>query len=281
MRNLDEATITQAVLARNSSTADARLCEVMTSLVQHLHAFARDIKLTEEEWRSGIGFLEQVGKVCSPDRQEFVFLSHTLGLSTLVLAQNDRKPSGCTEATAFDMPQTQNSTVYDLGADISAGLQGAKGYMRGTIRDAKGNPVPSATLQISQAAGDLNNPVASATDRALLQADPLGRYFFSTVVPQSHRVLHDGPVGTMLTALNRHAWRPAHLEFVISAPGYKRLVTQVFREGDPYLDSDAVFGVRSSLITHWAQHPPGETPDGTVSSDPFYTLEFDFFLAKA
>jgi len=280
MRNLDETTITQAVLARNSSTADARLCEVMTSLVQHLHAFARDIKLTEEEWRSGVDFLEQVGKACSSDRQEFVLLSHTLGLSTLVLAQNDRKPSGCTEATAFDVPQIHNSTVYDLGADISAGLHGAKGYMRGTIRDAKGNPVPSATLQVSQAGGDMNNPVASDTERALLQADPHGHYFFSTVVPQSHRVRHDGPVGTMLTALNRHAWRPAHLEFVISAPGYKRLVTQVFREGDPYLDSDAVFGVRSSLITHWAQQPPGETPDGTLSSDPFYILEFDFFLAK-
>jgi hydroxyquinol 1,2-dioxygenase len=247
----------------------------MTSLVQHLHAFARDIKLTEEEWRSGIDFLEQVGKACSSDRQEFVLLSHTLGLSTLVLAQNDRKPSGCTEATAFDVPQIHNSPVYDLGADISAGLHGAKGYMRGTIRDAKGNPVPSATLQVSQAGGDLN------TERALLQADQLGRYFFSTVVPQSHRVLHDGPVGTMLTALNRHAWRPAHLEFVISAPGYKRLVTQVFREGDPYLDSDAVFGVRSSLIAHWAQQPPGETPDGAVSGDSFYTLEFDFLLAKA
>ena len=279
MRNLDEATITQAVLARNSSTADARLCEVMTSLVQHLHAFARDIKLTEKEWRSGIDFLEQVGKACSSDRPEFALLSHTLGLSTLVLAQNDRKPSGCTEATAFDVPQIHSTTVYDLGADISAGLHGAKGYMRGTIRDVKGNPVPSATLQVSQAGGDLN-PVANDTDRALLQADPSGRYFFSTVVPQSHRVHHDGPVGTMLTALNRHAWRPAHLEFVISAPGYKRLVTQVFREGDPYLDSDAVFGVRSSLITHWTQQPPGETPDGTLSSDPFYTLEFDFFLAK-
>ncbi|WP_247256460.1 dioxygenase [Pseudomonas moorei] len=281
MRNLDEATITQAVLARNSSTADARLCEVMTSLVQHLHAFARDIKLTEAEWQSGIDFLEQVGKACSSDRQEFVLLSHTLGLSTLVLAQNDRKPSGCTEATAFDVPQTRNTAVYDLGADISAGLLGAKGYMRGTIRDAKGSPVPSATIQVSQAGADLNNLVASDTEHALLQADQVGRYFFSTVVPQSHRVLHDGPVGTMLTALNRHAWRPAHLEFVISAPGYKRLVTQVFREGDPYLDSDAVFGVRSSLITHWAQQPPGETPDGTVSRDPFYTLEFDFFLAKA
>ena len=280
MRNLDEATITQAVLARNSSTADARLCEVMTSLVQHLHAFARDTKLTEEEWRSGVAFLEQVGKACSPHRQEFVLLSHTLGLSTLVLAQNDRRPSGCTEATAFDVSQTRNTTMYDLGADISAGLHGAKGYMSGTIRDAKGNPVPHAAIQVIQPAGEVHNPAANDAERALLQADPVGRYFFSTVVPQSHRVLHDGPVGTMLTALNRHAWRPAHLKFVISAPGYKRLVTHVFREGDPYLDSDALFGVRSSLITHWTQQPPGETPDGTVSNDPFYTLAFDFCLAK-
>ncbi|AZD08069.1 Catechol 1,2-dioxygenase 1 [Pseudomonas chlororaphis] len=280
MRNLDEATITQAVLARHSSTADARLCEVMTSLVQHLHAFARDIKLTQAEWRSGIDFLERMGKACSPDRQEFVLLSHTLGLSTLVLAQNNKKPLGCTEAAAFDELETQNSRVYDLGADISGGRQGAKGYMRGTVRDAQGNPLPHAAIQVSQAGGNFSDPVASDTDRALLQADQSGRYFFSTVVPQSHRVLHDGPVGDMLAALNRHAWRPAHLEFVITASGYKRLTTHVFREGDPYLDSDAVFGVRSSLITDWVQQPPGETPDGTVSSDPFYTLEFDFFLAR-
>ncbi|MPQ68426.1 MULTISPECIES: dioxygenase family protein [Pseudomonas] len=274
MRNLDEMTITQAVLANNSGTADARLCAVMTSLVQHLHAFARDIKLTEKEWQSGIDFLSQVGKTCSADHQEFVLLSHVLGLSTLVLAQNDKKPAGCTEAAAFHVLPEHEPSVHDLGADLSGELDGPKGYVHGSVRDAKGNPIPYAALEISLAAG------ASLAERALLQADERGQYHFCTAIPNSQRIPHDGPVGQLLSALNRHAWRPAHLEFTVSAAGYQRLTTQVFREGDPYLDSDAVFGVRSSLITEWQRQDAGMTPAGTLSRDPFYSLAFDFVLAK-
>ncbi|WP_338524333.1 dioxygenase [Pseudomonas batumici] len=270
MRNLDEMTITQAVLANNSGTTDARLCAVMTSLVQHLHAFARDIKLTENEWSRGIDFLSRVGKAGSTDQQEFALLSHVLGLSTLVLAQNDKKPVGCTEAAAFHVLPEHAPIVHDLGADLSAELDGPKGYVRGAIRDVKGNPIPYASLEVSLAGG------ASA----LFQADERGQYHFSTLLPDNQRIPHDGPVGQMLTALNRHAWRPAHLEFTVSAAGYQRLTTQVFREGDPYLDSDAVFGVRSSLITEWEPQAAGMTPAGTLSREPFYTLAFDFVLAK-
>jgi hydroxyquinol 1,2-dioxygenase len=276
MRNLDEASITQAVLARNSGTTDARLCEIMTSLVQHLHAFARDTKLTEQEWQRGMDFLAQTGQLSSADRQEFVLLSHTLGLSTLVLAQNDKNPKGCTEPTTFDVLQAQNARIFDLGADISAGLVGPKCHVRGVIRDVRGNVVSGATLQICTAGGS----GADVCNQALIQADHAGEYHFWTVVPDCQPILDDGPVGQMLASLNRHAWRPAHLQFTISAPGYQRLTTQVFREGDPYLDSDAVFGVRSSLIAEWIAHEPGLTPDGTSSSEAFHTLTFDFVLTK-
>jgi hydroxyquinol 1,2-dioxygenase len=275
MRNLDEANITQAVLARNSGATDARLGEVMTSLVQHLHAFARDIKLTEQEWQRGIAFLAQAGKVSSPDRQEFVLLSHTLGLSTLVLAQNDRKPAGCTEATIFDAPQTHNATIYDLGAVINAGHVGPRFHVRGVIRDSKGNPVPGATLQFNTAGAS-----AADGDQALIQASQHGEYHFWTVVPDGQPILDDGPVGDMLASLNRHACRPAYLLFEISAPGYQRLNTQVFREGDPYLDSDAVFGVRPSLIAEWILQEPGHAPDGALINEAYFTLAFDFVLTE-
>jgi hydroxyquinol 1,2-dioxygenase len=276
MRNLDEASITQAVLARNSGTTDARLCEIMTSLVQHLHSFARDTKLTEQEWQRGMDFLAQAGQLSSADRQEFVLLSHTLGLSTLVLAQNHKSPKGCTEPTTFDVSQAQNARIFDLGADISAGLAGPKCHVRGVIHDAKGNVIPGATLQICTAGGS----GADDCNPALIQADQAGEYHFWTVVPDCQPILDDGPVGQMLTLLNRHAWRPAHLQFTISAPDYQRLTTQVFREGDPYLDSDAVFGVRSSLIAEWITHEPGQAPDGTLSREAFQTLAFDFVLTK-
>ncbi|WP_455925665.1 dioxygenase [Pseudomonas putida] len=268
MRDLDEMTITQAVLAYNRGTVDARLCEVMTSLVQHLHAFARDIKLTEGEWRQGIAFLDAVGQQ-TPAREEFALLSNVLGLSTLVLAQNERKPAACTHATAFHAAPGPNAVLHDLGADINPHLGGPKGYVQGVIRNDKGAAVPYAELHLNVAGVE-----------ALLQADEQGRYHFSTSLPGSQQVRHDGPVNALLTTLNRHAWRPAHLVFSVTAAGYQPLTTHVYREGDPYLDSDTVFAVRPSLITPWQCQPAGATPDGGHSDEVFYTLTFDFVLAK-
>ena len=276
MRNLDEMTITQAVLANNSGIGDARLCEIMTSLVQNLHAFARDIKLTETEWQRGIDFLGQVGEISSTERQEFALLSHVLGLSTLVLAQHDRKPAGCTEATAFHVRPEQAPLLHDLGADLSASSDEPKGYVYGAVLDAKGSPIPHASMEVHLAATDRENTIK----RALLQADERGHYHFCITLPNNYRIRHDSPVGQVLEALNRPVWRPAHLGFTVRAAGYQPLTTQVFRKGDPYLDSDPLFSVRSALITEWQQHEPGMTPTGTLSNDPFYTLAFDFVLAK-
>lgn len=286
MRNLDEQTITQAVLTRNAGTESQRLHEIVTSLVQHLHAFARETNLTEEEWEKGIEFLTAIGHITTDKRQEFILLSDTLGLSTLVIAQNHRKPEGCTEATVFGPFHVANAPHYDLGEDISGGLPGVPWFVKGAVTAKDGTPIPHATIEVWQAddAGfyDVQKPgLEEYHGRAVIQADANGQYHFRTIVPECYPIPHDGPVGKMLEALNRHPWRPAHLHFMITAPGYQRLVTHVFREGGDYLDSDAVFGVRSSLIADWVRHESGIDPYGKPIESLYYTLDFDFILHTA
>jgi len=199
-----------------------------------------------------------------------------LGLSTLVLAQNDRKPAGCTETAAFHAPSAQPVLHLNPGADLSAGAAPPKGYVRGAVLDTRGNAIPHATLEVQPGCTHATRHI----ERALLQADEQGRYHFCTSLPDNPRILPDGPAGQLLAALNRPDRRPAHLEFTVQARGYQRLTTQVFRQDDPCLDSDPLFGVRSSLITQWQRHPGGMTPAGTFSNEPFYTLAFDFVLAN-
>ena len=286
MRNLSEDTITQAVLARHKDAPDARLKEIMTALVQHLHAFAREVNLTEAEWFEGIRFLTDVGHITDARRQEFILLSDTLGLSMLVIAMNNRKPAGCTEATVFGPFHVEGAPQYALGADVANGAPGEPCFVRGHVRGLDGRPVAGATLDVWQAdeAGfydvqykDLQHHRA----RGVLHPGPDGEFHFRTIVANAYPIPHDGPVGRMLQALNRHPWRPAHLHFMITAAGYETLVTHVFRDGDKYLDSDAVFGVRSSLIAEWMRHEPGTAPDGTRLDVPYYTLDFDFVLNPA
>ncbi|RJG08114.1 hydroxyquinol 1,2-dioxygenase [Noviherbaspirillum cavernae] len=283
MRNLNEDTITQAVLARHADMSDERLQEIMTSLVRHLHDFAREVRLTEQEWEQGIKFLTETGHTCSDKRQEFILLSDTLGLSTLVTAQNNRKPDGCTEATVFGPFHVENSPEHALGDDIANGARGEPCFVRGMVRDILGKPVPHAMMEVWQADEDgfydVQYPELDALQgRATLHADADGTFHFRSIVANPYPIPHDGPVGRMLAALGRHPWRPAHLHFLIKAEGYETLITHVFRDGDPYLDSDAVFGVRSTLVADWVRHEPGIAPDGTQMKVPFYTLDYDFVL---
>lgn len=289
MRNIDEDTITQAVIARHAQAPDARLRDIMTSLVQHLHAFARETQLTEDEWFKGIQFLTDTGQLCSDQRQEFILLSDTLGLSMLVTAMNQRHAAGCTEATVFGPFHVADAPTFECGEDLARGAPGEPCHVRGQVRGLDGRPVPHAELQVWQADAegfyDVQRPELAARHehraRGTLRADAEGRFHFRTIVASEYPVPVDGPAGRMLKALGRHAWRPAHLHFMITAPGYRRLITHVFRNGDRYLDSDAVFGVRSSLIADWVRHEPGAMPDGTPSAVPFYTLDFDFVLEPA
>lgn len=275
MRNLNQDTITQAVLARLADTPDPRLRQVMTNLVQHLHAFARETRLTEAEWKFGIDFLTAVGHKCSPTRQEFILLSDVLGLSMLTVAMNNAKPEGCTEATVFGPFHVEGAPHYDDGADVANGAPGEPCLVRGRVLSLGGQPLAGATVEVWQADAEGKYDVqyeglAQHRGRGVLKAGSDGRFEFRTIVAESYPIPTDGPVGDLLRATKRHPWRPAHLHFMVQAPGHETLVTHVFRDGDRYLDSDAVFGVRQSLVAEWVSHP-----DGPV------TLDFDFVLSPA
>jgi len=272
VRNLDEDTITDAVLARHANAENPRLKAIMTSLVKHLHAFAREVKLTEQEWFDGIEFLTRCGHITDEQRQEFILLSDVLGLSMLTVALNHDKPQGCTEATVFGPFHVEGSPRYELGADIANGARGVPCEVRGTVRGLRGEPVAGATLDVWQSDEEgLYDVQHAGLDRAqargILVSDVEGRYHFRSILAVPYAIPHDGPVGDLLKAAGRHPWRPAHLHFMIKAPGYETLITHVFRSDDPYLDSDAVFGVRQSLIAEWKQRPDGS-----------YLVEYDFVL---
>ena len=272
MRNLTQDNITQAVIARFAQTPDPRLKEIMTSAVKHLHAFAREVKLTEGEWFQGIEFLTRVGHITDEQRQEFILLSDTLGLSMLTVAMNNDKPAGCTESTVFGPFYVEGSPSYDLGEDVANGATGMPCIVRGTVRGLDGEPVPGAEIHVWQADAEGKYDVqradlASQQARGVLHANGKGEYHFRSILAEAYPIPDDGPVGDMLRATKRHPWRPAHLHFMIKAPGYETLITHVFRDGDPYLDSDAVFGVRQSLVADWAQQPDGN-----------YLVEYDFVL---
>jgi hydroxyquinol 1,2-dioxygenase len=180
----------------------------------------------------------------------------------------------------------EGSPEYPLGADVANGARGEPCYVHGRVLAPDGSPVPNAELQVWQADADGLYDVQYKGEhehraRGTLHADAEGRFHFKSIRAEAYPIPHDGPVGRMLDALGRHPWRPAHLHFMITAPGFQRLITHVFRNGDPYLDSDAVFGVRRSLIADWVEHPPGRTPDGGTCEVPFYTLDFDFVLARS
>ena len=273
MRNLTQDNITQAVIARMADTPDPRLKEIMTSLVQHLHAFARDVKLTEEEWFQGISFLTRVGHITGAQRQEFILLSDTLGLSMLTVAMNNDKPAGCTEATVFGPFYVEDAPSFDLGEDVANGAAGVPCLVRGSVRGIDGEPVPGAEIHVWQADAEgkydvQREDLQQRQARGVLHANGKGQYHFRSILAEAYPIPDDGPVGDMLKATKRHPWRPAHLHFMIKAPGYETLITHVFRNGDPYLDSDAVFGVRQSLVADWVKQPDGQ-----------YLVEYDFVLA--
>ncbi len=283
MIDIDEWTITQAVLKVQAATQDARLRRVLDALVRHLHDFAREVELTEAEWAQGIDFLTRVGHITDERRQEFILLSDVLGLSTLVTAQNNRRPAGCTEATVFGPFYVPDAPVVRNGDDIAHGAHGQPCFVSGTVRGIGGEPVAGATIDVWQSdedgTYDVQRPgLDHAEGRARLASEADGRYHFRSILAVPYPIPHDGPVGQLLERTGRHPWRPAHLHFMIQAPGYETLVTHVFREGGEYLESDAVFGVRSSLVADWKPHDPGTAPDGTRMDTPFHTLDYDFVL---
>jgi hydroxyquinol 1,2-dioxygenase len=230
------------------------------------------VKLTEAEWLAGIEFLTRVGHITDDKRQEFILLSDTLGLSMLTVAMSHDKPAGCTEATVFGPFHVHGAPEVALGADVAQGARGQPCDVSGCVKSLHGAPIAGAQIEVWQADADglydVQRPELSGHQaRAVLHADAQGRYYFQSILAEAYPIPDDGPVGDMLRATARHPWRPAHIHFMITAPGYQTLITHVFREGDAYLDSDAVFGVRQSLVADWALQPNGR-----------YQVKFDFVL---
>jgi hydroxyquinol 1,2-dioxygenase len=286
MRDFDENNITAAVIDRFKNTPDPRLKQIVTSLVKHLHDFVRDVELTEDEWGKAIAFLTRTGQICTDKRQEFILLSDTLGVSMLVDAINHRFAEGATETTVLGPFYVQNPPEKELGAEIHGGLKGEPLYVDGSILSDNGQPVANAIIDVwhSDSDGFYDVQVAELTEptlRARFHSDAQGRFRFWTILPRYYPIPYDGTVGDMLKATARHPYRPAHVHFMIVAPGHEKLVTHLFVDGDQYLDTDAVFAVKNSLIRDFTREAPGAAPDGTKMDTPWRRLHNDFVLSKA
>lgn len=253
-----------AVNARMADGINPRLAEIMAALVKHLHAFAKEVELTQEEWDYGIDFLTKTGQICSDERQEFILLSDTLGVSMLVDAINNRRPSGATENTVFGPFHVKNAPIRRMGDSINLDGKGESCLFEGRVIDIHGEPVEGACIDVwsDNAEGfyDVQKPgeIPKWNNRGRFITGSDGAYRFTGIKPVSYPIPDDGPVGQMLGHLGRHPYRPAHVHFMVTAPGHKTIVTHTFVGDDAYLADDTVFGVKETLVAPF-EHIKGET----------------------
>jgi len=270
--------LTRQVLDAYARTPGPRLRELLESLTRHLHAFAVETKLTTQEWRAGIDFLTATGHKCDRERQEFVLLSDVLGLSSLVEEIN--AAPGATESTVLGPFYVPDAPVRANGEQIGRPQDGSPTLVHGVVTDLAGTPLPGATVDVWQGSGnglyDTQDPDQPRFNlRGIFVADAEGRYEFRTVRPASYPIPTDGPVGGLLRAAHRNHWRAAHIHAIVSASGHRQVTTHVFDSQNPYLHSDAVFGVKDSLVRDFRPAGPADPPDVT------YVTEMNFALAPA
>ena len=283
----DEDRSAEIVAASFAGTPDPRLREIMASLVSHLHGFVKDVRLTPEEWEAGVRFLTATGQKCDDTRQEFILLSDTLGVSMLVESLANTVHGDLTEATVEGPFHVVESPARELGADLNvAGEAGDPCVVTGQVLDASGAPVAGATVDVWQANADGFYDVQKPGEmgvgdlRGRFTADADGRYWFRTIVPAHYPIPVDGPVGRMLRAAGRHEWRPAHIHFQVSAPGLRTVTTHVFVEGSPYLESDAVFGVKESLVHEFPEVDDDAAARAYGVPNPFRAVDFVVVLEE-
>lgn len=281
-----EAALVERVLRSFAGTRDPRLKHLMEATVRHLHAFLTEVRLTEEEWGQAIEFLTAVGHITHERRQEFVLLSDTLGASMQTIAINNEAYGEATEATVFGPFFVEGSPEIALGDDISFGATGEPCWVEGTVTDSEGVPVAGARIEVWEADQDGLYDVQYDDDRTAARAhlftDTDGAYRFWAITPTPYPIPYDGPVGKMLKAVGRSPLRAAHLHFMVTAPGLRRLVTHIFVEGDELLDRDSVFGVKDSLVMRFERQRPGTpTPDGRAPDGTWSRVRFDIVLAPA
>ena len=283
-----EETAADAVIESFAPATNPRLREILTSLVGHLHAFAREVELTIPEWETAINFLTRTGQMCTDERQEFILLSDVLGLSMLVETISNRKFGVATESTVLGPFHVVESPVRELGDNIDLVGTGPKCVVTGRVVSVDGSPLPGATLDVWQANDqgfyDVQQPdVQPRTNgRGLFTADEKGEFWFRTIVPSHYPIPTDGPVGELLIATGRHAYRPAHIHSIVTAPGHRDLTTHIFVAGSKYIESDTVFAVKKSLVVDFEEvTDPELAAKWNVGTIPFRHADFEIIMQPA
>jgi hydroxyquinol 1,2-dioxygenase len=290
MSDYNQDQLTNEAVAAFAKCGNPRLREIMTSLVRHVHAFAREVDLTPEEWLAGLRFLTETGQFSTERRPEFILLSDVLGLSMMVVslaqARASRDASGATAATEATVEGPfywPGAPDVPLGSDIGQGVPGEPTFYMGRVTDLDGKPIAGALLDVWSGDGDGKYDVQLSSEptmraRGRFRTDAEGRYRFWSIRPSYYPIPDDGPVGVMMRATNRSIHRPGHIHMMVYRDGYVPLTTHLFAADSPYLDSDAVFGKRDSLVVDFDAHPPGKAPDGREMKMPYHSASFDFRL---
>ena len=282
MQLVTEDNVTGLAEERWGTAHDPRLAEIMTALVRHLHEFAREVRLTEAEWMAGIQWLKRTGQISDEKREEFILASDVLGLSMLVVQMNHRFDPAATPATVLGPFHIAGSPELGFGADMSEGVPGTPLFVTGTVRGLDGEPVPGAVLDVWQADPDGAYEAQLEGDEARLRAKYTARedgtYCVRTVGPKGYAIPMDGPVGDLIGRTAISHFRPAHVHFLLTAPGHQPLITHLFQEGAQYLDSDVVFGTKAELVVPFEPREAGPTPDGGTADGPWLEARYDFVL---
>ena len=285
MQLVTEDNITDLAAERWGTAADPRTAELMGALVRHLHAFAREVRLTEDEWMAAIQWLKRTGQISDDKREEFILASDVLGLSMLVVQMNHRLDPAATPATVLGPFHIAGSPEREHGADMSDGLPGTPLYLHGTVRDLAGEPVGGAVLDVWQAdtegAYEAQLDVDEARLRAKYTTREDGAYCIRTIAPLGYAIPMDGPVGDLIARTEISHFRPAHVHLLLAVPGFEPLITHLFAEGAPYLDSDVVFGTKAELVVAFTDREPGPTPDGGTSAVPWQEARYDIVLQRS
>ncbi|GAA1714304.1 dioxygenase [Streptomyces yatensis] len=283
MRDLTSDTITEAMISTMRDTEDPRVAKILESLVRHLHDFVRDVDLTEEEWARGIDFLTRTGQKCTSTRQEFILLSDVLGITMLVDALSNQRPTEATQNSVLGPFFREDRPRHADAADISGGLPGTPLFFEGRVVDRAGAPVEGAAVDVwhSDADGHYDVDVPGQVDpamRALFRTDESGHFGFRSIRPSSYPIPGDGPVGELMSATGRSLMRPAHVHLLIEAPGFQRVTTMLFPSDDPYLDADPVFGVKESLVESYDTYAADAGPCSELTDEPYTLLRHTFVL---
>ncbi|WP_405959608.1 catechol 1,2-dioxygenase [Streptomyces sp. NBC_00024] len=282
MAFVTEDNLSDLAVKRWATAHSPRLAELMTALVRHLHAYAREVRLTEEEWAAAVEWLTATGRISDDKRQEFILASDVLGLSTLVVQLNHRFSAKATPATVLGPFHIDGSPTAGFGADMSDDIPGAGVHHRPGPRPRR-HALPDVVLDVWQADADSAYEaqlpeIDEARLRALYRTRADGTYCVRTIAPRGYAIPMDGPVGDLISRTDISHYRPAHVHFLIDHPGHEKLITHLFREGSAFLDTDVVFGTKDELIVRFTEEPAGSSPDGGTIDEPYLRAEFDFVL---